>query len=247
MNEPTRIIVAGDWHGNTQWGTGVIAQADTLLDDEWPKVILHLGDFGVWPGHAGRSYLAAILEALYDAGAQLWFIDGNHEDFTQLEGFNTRWGPRIRHLPRGHRWDWHNRTWLAMGGGVSVDKVFRREGVSWWADEEITHAQATKAADDGQADVMVCHDAPSSVDLRLPPPPRGWDLRDLARSDKHRELLQDITDEIQPAWLIHGHYHLSHDSTVEMPHGPVRVTGLDMDGAIRGNYRVLNVKTMEWA
>jgi hypothetical protein len=246
MKQPPRVVVAGDWHGHTEWATGVIKQVDSILDSEWPKVILHLGDFGVWPGRAGRDYLHAVLEALYDAGAELWFIDGNHEDFTQLDGFNTRWGPRIRHLPRGHRWDWHNRTWLAMGGAVSVDKVFRREGVSWWPEEEITIAQGVRAERGGPAEVMVCHDAPMSVPLRLPPPSRGWDSRDLARADHHRDVLQGIVDEVRPRWLMHGHYHLSHETTVKMAHGPVQVTGLDMDGAVRGNYRVLNVETMGW-
>jgi hypothetical protein len=46
--------------------------------------------------------------------------------------------------------------------------------------------------------------------------------------------------------LIHGHYHLEHDTTVEMEHGSVAVTGLDCDGAIRGNYRLLDVRTMTY-
>ena len=29
---------------------------------------------------------------------------------------------RIWHLPRGHRWRWHGRDWLALGGAVSLDR-----------------------------------------------------------------------------------------------------------------------------
>lgn len=77
-----RIIVAGDWHGNTAWARKVIRRAKTLLADEEPRIILHLGDFGVWPG--GQSYLAGVSDALKSADAVLWFVDGNHEAFPLL-------------------------------------------------------------------------------------------------------------------------------------------------------------------
>ena len=64
----------------------------------------HLGDFGIWPGPDGRDYLARLDVAL--AG-------------------------RIWHLPRGHRWRWHGRDWLALGGAVSLDRAVRTAGVNW--------------------------------------------------------------------------------------------------------------------
>ena len=78
-----------------------------LLPQDGRRVIVHLGDFGIWPGADGRDYLSALDAALAAAGAELWFVDGNHEDFTQLA--RLRPGPdgreqvtgRIWHLPRG--------------------------------------------------------------------------------------------------------------------------------------------------
>lgn len=251
MPDPDRIVVAGDWHGDATWARGVIGMLPDLLPDESPRRIVHLGDFGVWPGPAGARYLLLVSESLRAVDGELWFVDGNHEDHDRLQsllaghrrGDRIEVGGRIHWLTRGHRWAWHGRTWLALGGGTSVDRTARIEGRSWWPQEALTLADCELAAS-ATADVMVCHDAPSSVPLNLPRPAPGW--WELEPAEKHRELLQAVVDDVRPRWLMHGHYHLSHDTTVRMAHGDVHVTGLDRDGALSGNYRVLDVRTMEW-
>lgn len=48
-----RIVVAGDWHGDTAWAMHVIEQAAALGMD----TILHVGDLGVLgPGDVGSSF-----------------------------------------------------------------------------------------------------------------------------------------------------------------------------------------------
>src|SRR5689334_6930184 len=118
---PSRILVAGDWHGNRYWALNVIHRVPQLLAGEQLRLILQLGDFGIWPGDEGRRYLGAVSTALSQVGAELWFVDGNHEDFTQLaelaasatvQDGRIRVRNNIYHLPRGHRWAWHGRGWL---------------------------------------------------------------------------------------------------------------------------------------
>lgn len=247
MVDPSRVLVAGDWHGNVPWAFSVLRRLPVLLPEE-PRMVLHLGDFGVWPG--GGAYLAAVNRYLLDADAALWFVDGNHEFHPRLDELPLVGGmgqvtERIWHLPRGHRWRWHGRTWLALGGAVSVDRALRREGVDWWPEERITLNQVQRVTADGHADVMVCHDAPSQVRLKLGTPPSTWDPEDLERADQHRARLQGVVDAVQPSYLLHGHYHLTHHTDVAMPYGTCTVTGLDCDGS-RDNWAVLNVKTMEW-
>lgn len=252
MTDPTRILVAGDWHGNGAWGYSVVRRLPRLLREETPRLILHCGDFGIWPGPRGKQYLDKLDRQLKHAGAVLWFVDGNHEDFTQLSALPSVDGKgwvrdRIWHLPRGHRWTWHGRTWVAVGGGVSLDRAARTEGVDWWPEEEITDEQETALRSSGTADVMVSHDRPSSVIHTFPGRPSWWAQADVDRSERHEARLQRITDAIQPAHLIHGHLHRSYARTVAMSHGDVQVTGLDCDGAPSGNWAVLDVKTMEWS
>lgn len=251
MADPGRIVVAGDWHGHQAWAVGVIGLLRQLLPDESPRLVVHTGDFGIWPGASGGRYLRAVDRALAGAGAELWFVDGNHEDHGRLRDLlpddphpysRIAVTERIHWLPRGHRWSWHGRTWLALGGATSVDRPARTPGVDWWPQEALTLADCEHAASAG-AEVMVCHDAPSSVPLDLPRPPSWWEL---GPAERHRDVLQRVVDEVRPGWLMHGHYHHAHDTTVVMEHGEVQVTGLAPDGALSGNYRLLDVRAMRW-
>lgn len=244
---PRRVIVAGDWHGNSAHAERVITMAGRVLRyaPAAEPLILHLGDFGVWPGPRGAAYLDVVRYACQADGVRIWFIDGNHEDFTQLGKFRD--GDPVRWLPRGARWNWHGRTWLALGGGVSLDKAIRTEGRDWWPQEEISENEADVVAEDGPAHVMVTHDCPSGVTHSFPPPPSFWDPRDLARSDRHRERLQGVAGQVRPGWLLHGHLHKAYQRMCELGYGPVEVTGLDCDGGRGPNWAVLDVKTMRWA
>jgi hypothetical protein len=80
--------------------------------------ILHVGDFGLWPGNSGKRYLQVIETTCARVGVELLVTPGNHEDWARL---TARWadpkrrdpesGARlplqladhIQILPRGHR------------------------------------------------------------------------------------------------------------------------------------------------
>jgi hypothetical protein len=249
---PGRIGVAGDWHGNTAWATRAVRKMTALLPADGPRLIVHLGDFGIRSEPGGQEYLARLDAALAEAGAELSFVDGNHEDFTELARLQP--GPdgreqvteRIFHLPRGHRWRWHGRDWLALGGAVSLDRAGRTEGVDWWPEEEITLRQAGSVIEAGPADVMVTHECPAGIEHAFPPPPPWWSQADLRRSDAHRGLLREVVLAVRPRWLMHGHLHLSYQRRVDLGGGPIEVTGLDCDGADRGNWGILDVTSMRW-
>jgi Calcineurin-like phosphoesterase len=249
---PERIALAGDWHGNTRWAVRAIRKMGALLPSDGPRLIVHLGDFGIWPGAEGREYLSALDGALSAAGASLWFVDGNHEDFRQLA--RLRPGPdgrsqvtgRIWHLPRGHRWRWHEREWLALGGAVSLDRAGRTAGANWWPEEEITRAQAMAVTAAGAADVMVTHECPAGVSHAFPPAPSWWSGDDVRRSDAHRALLREVVVAVRPRYLMHGHLHIGYQRRVDLGYGPVDVTGLDCDGAESFNWAILDVVSMRW-
>lgn len=246
LGEPRRIVVAGDWHGNNSWAISAINQAAKVLAGESVRLILHLGDFGIWPGDAGAEYRDSVSWALLAHGIRLWFVDGNHEDFTQLEQYRITDGcVPLSWLPRGYRWTWHGRTWVAVGGGVSLDRKIRTEGRDWWPQEEISDGQEAAIIAGGRGDVMASHDRPSGVIHTFPDRPEWWDQRDIDRSERHEERLQRIVDAVRPQHLMHGHLHRAYSRTVDFGYGPVSVTGLAADKQA-GNCAVLNVQTMEW-
>lgn len=255
---PRWVAVAGDWHGNARHAVTVIAKAAAQLHALGQQpLILQLGDFGIWPDNGlrfqGKNYLEQVAEALNRHDAMLGFVDGNHEDFDQLEAY-ARLAPgapvvpimgNIGWITRGTHWNWHGREWLALGGGVSLDKTDRIKGISWWPQEEITKHQAAYAATI-QADVMITHDCPSGVRHTFGETPHWWDPADIARSDRHRDLLQDICAQVKPRWLMHGHLHRCYEKVTAQPWGPMKVTGFDCDGR-KGNWAILNTQTMKWA
>jgi hypothetical protein len=92
---------------------------------------------------------------------------------------------------------------------------------------------------------MLTHDCPASVPLYLPVPgDRSW-LAQLPACEAHRELLDEVVREVTPSYLMHGHYHMSYDKTVNMSYGPLRATGLACD-TMAGNLLLLNTETMAW-
>jgi hypothetical protein len=240
-----KAVIAGDWHGNARWAVHVINEASRQLDE--PGVFLQLGDFGLW--RSNPEFRDEVNEALTDNEGELYFIDGNHEDHVYLaelagdskEPVQVR--EHIWYLPRGFRWEWHGRTWLALGGAASVDRAFRTEGQSWFPEEEITLVQAGQVVSQGTADVMLTHECPRSVTRFLPlgHPMAGWDMKP---SRLHQELLDRIVGDIKPSYLFHGHMHVAHQGTFTYPYGKLQVRGLDCDGR-RENWTILDTATME--
>jgi hypothetical protein len=244
---PDTVMIAGDWHANERWAASAIREGCA----EGAKVILQLGDFGLW--RTGIMYLSELSRTLKEQDAELFFIDGNHEDHRWLKEItdadDSLFEPvkvmnRIWYLPRGFRWTWHGKTWCALGGAASVDRAFRQEGHSWFREEEITLIQAAMVALAGPADVMITHECPRKVTRFLPlgHPMAGWDL-EVSRS--HQELLDRIIEHVEPSYLFHGHMHVAHQGTFTYPYGKLQVRGLDCDGC-RENWAILDVRQMAW-
>lgn len=242
--EPDRVAIAGDWHGNTDYACWMVRHAAARKVD----TIVHCGDFAF---RFHQDFVSALSTELELHRIRLLFVDGNHDDHRFLGSLpvgrdgTRRVAPWIWHLPRGLRWEWHGSTWLALGGGHSVDRQHpaRVPGVTWWPEERLTTAQCWKAAAAGPADVMVCHDAPAGVsipgieDPHGPQPEGGWPFPhfELVVSHEHRLLLRTVVDAVLPGAVWHGHYHRRYSATLPLTH-PVhgeracRVEGLDCDG-----------------
>jgi hypothetical protein len=227
-----RLMLAGDWHGNSVWA----GKALSLAARQGVSTVLQLGDFGFSANGEGVLDVLSITAAAFDL--TLLVVDGNHEDFPLLERFPVLTDgpaaglrpvrPRLWHLPRGTRWTWRGaddreHRWLAVGGAVSVDRQLRTEGYSWWPGEELTAAEAERIAGEGTADVLVCHDRPRAAAVALGDrpglwwdrAPRAWARDDLARSDAHSDRVQSVVDAVQPRHVWHGHLHRRTDVLVD--------------------------------
>lgn len=252
---PRRILLTGDTHGNVRWfSSHVFKTAKKHRCD----LIFQVGDFGIWPGREGQSYLAALEGWAKHYNIPIWFIDGNHEDFDQLyelpvgvDGLR-KVREHITHVPRGHRWEWGGRRFLACGGATSIDVAYRLPRVSWWPQEAITTAEVDLCVAGGAADVMITHDAPLDVDVHgrhgLDPADLPLTIRNAAYGN--RLALQHIVDAARPSLLIHGHWHVEDDhAVVRSADGrPMRVVSLNADGGASpqgiGHCAVLDVAVL---
>jgi Calcineurin-like phosphoesterase len=254
LYSPTYVGVLGDIHANTRWTLsavmGISVRLD-MLDEPHPRFLLQAGDFGAWPDRSGMNFLQQTSLALSAKGAVMAFAPGNHENHEYIKSWEHESPPgcpNIYVLPKGRRWVWHDRTWLALGGAVSPDKAVRKPQQDWFPEETISYLEAEEACKAGETDVMLTHDAPTGVTVQyMNPPPRYWAQSDLDRSEAHRELLRSIVEEVRPSYLIHGHYHQGFPQWREFifHYGKIQVATLDMDGT-EGNWGILNVKTMKW-
>lgn len=226
-----RLLIAGDWHGNSAWAR----KALTLASNRGVSTVVQLGDFGFYAD--GEGFLDVLSSTATAFDITLLVVDGNHEEFPFLRRFPVLTDghgaglrpvrPRLWHLPRGVRWTWRGVDgekcrWLAVGGAVSVDRQLRTEGYSWWPEEELTPGEAARIAGGGPADVVVSHDRPEAAAVALGDlpgqwwdrAPRAWARDDLARSDAHSARVQSVVDAVEPRHVWHGHLHRRTDVVV---------------------------------
>lgn len=219
------IGVAGDWHGNTFWAKQSLA----AFNAAGIKHIFQLGDFGIWGGHDGASYIRKVNKYLTDNDQILYVTLGNHEDYvrvnaTKIASDGTMWyqgNKRIKLLPRGFRGTvgaYMERSWVSLGGANSIDFKGRREGISWWREESITVADVYATASGGKAELMFCHDAPAGVPIEYDRKSQdaGWHADEVRYSNAGREILRQAVDVVQPNVLFHGHHHIFQDVNLEL-------------------------------
>ena len=229
FHTPATIAFAGDWHANTAWAVRAVRHAK----DNGASVIIHTGDFGY---DYTTEFALVLEEALAEAGILLLFVRGNHDDpdfLDNLDGNDLGFKPVTSHIwyiPQGKSWTWDGVRFLGLGGAHSIDRLFRVEGVSWWARETISTVDAFKAAHQGEVDVMITHDCPAGVTIPGLDKPSGWDARELALSHRHRERLYEVVLKVKPRLLVHGHYHTRYTGFLDIGAAvQTRVVGLDCD------------------
>lgn len=245
-----KVMVLGDTHGNTIEALRAVKSAAALN----LPVIMQCGDFGLWPGKGGMDYLDLLNAELLTQDIVLVWVDGNHEDFDQLDRLvahnpKNQWGQtfirsNILYSPRGCKWKMEGKMWMTVGGAVSIDKAYRKQGVSWWPQEQLTDEQLDKIvahheASPGPVDYLFTHDCPTNA------PFRGRWKNDM-ESLIHRERMDKLGKTIKPKLWFHGHMHTRFDGYEFPAYEPTtKVYGLECDG-MYDNWGVLDTETDEF-
>jgi hypothetical protein len=256
------IGLIGDLEGDRDWAVTRLRELGERGD---VQVACQLGDlrFGMGPDH--RGYLAAIEAVCAEVGLRLLCINGNHENWALLDHLwaERRWqnedGSRrpievsdhVTVLPRGHRWEMGGRSFVALGGAPSVNRLRLTEGIDWWPSEVIEeeHVEATIAG--GHAEVMLTHDSPGAPYCTDPVAdvmttnPNGWPESILAYAEEGIDKVTRAVIGVAPLLLAHGHFHLSGEAVVRLP-GSAHDTTVWSLAANQdpGNVRLLDLHTL---
>ncbi|MGK3708650.1 metallophosphoesterase family protein [Arthrobacter sp. IK3] len=259
MNDETaKIVLAGDWHGNTVWMKKTLQR----ISAAGYRTVIHVGDLRVlWPEAIdgpltpdeaalipGARYYDAftvtLCRVLEELDMNMLFVDGNHDHHTALralpldrDGFGII-SARLKYIPRGHRFTIGGVRFAGLGGAFSINRRFLTRGESWWPEEVLTPGDVDALGTD-PVDVLVAHDVPAGVDLR-----KTLVLPDAIERESYsgRLLLLDAVRNTDPALVFSGHWHQR--TSQVLPGSTTTVHVMDMDGRT-GNLAVLDLATLQ--
>lgn len=157
-------FLKGDIHGNL---FELIYFIQKLKLGEGDNIIV-LGDCGIaW--RKDKKDLKRNIEAWEEEGngVKLYFLDGNHENFSILnslpiENNMGKISDSIFHLKRGQVYNFEGKKILVCGGADSIDKEYRIRGLNWWSGETITQEDIDNIPA-GHYDYVLTHCCPRSV------------------------------------------------------------------------------------
>jgi hypothetical protein len=256
------IGLIGDLEGDGDWAVDVLR---TLGERGDVATAYQLGDLRFGMGQRHREYLAAIESVCAEFGIQLLGVNGNHENWGRLDELWTepRWrnedgshkpigvSEHVALLPRGHRWEMGGRSFVALGGAPSVNRLLLTEGIDWWPSEVIQEEHVEETIAGGHAEVMLTHDSPEppyctdSVADTIRNNPWGWPDSILAYAQEGIERVTRAVIGVEPLLLVHGHFHVADEAAVRLP-GSTHETTIWSLGANQdpGNVRLLDLDTL---
>lgn len=217
------ILYAGDVHGRK----GAVQSIDKAALKAGCKIVVQVGDFGIlWDdpceitGYFNKRSRKGVhvpaIGTVPPNECPVWYTcAGNHDNY---DAFNQKWeeagqtdtyelAPGCFAVRRGGVIELGGQNHLFFGGALSIDKHFRIEGKSWWAEEMPTKAEFDRFFDslnDFYPTVVVTHEAPARVNPISHHYDEHWKNeavpKNLETALKHSEWSPDL-------WFF-GHHHM---------------------------------------
>lgn len=209
------IYIAGDIHGELEVGKVVHfinaeARKRTLTEEDY---LILLGDAGLcWDGGKKDALVRKLLEEL---PVTILWLDGNHENFDLIDALpKEEWhggkvqflGKKMIHLMRGYVYEICGKKFFVFGGGFSIDRMWRVEGISWWSrelpsEEEYKRGREQLEAVGNKVDYILTHTAPFRIAYRLV-------KRMYSGEEELQRYLQEVADNTEFQKWYFGHWHI---------------------------------------
>ena len=213
----SRIFVVGDIHGNPK----IISNSKWVEGKELTEndIVIFLGDFGLFWDNPPTKEEEYWLQWLAKKPYQVAFIDGNHENFDliqqlpEVEKFGGKVGVyktkegEIYHLKRGEVYTINNKKILTIGGALSIDKMYRSEGFSWWPQEYLSYKEENNTFDNldkhnWKVDYVLTHTCPYDIIEHFLDNPSSQKF-----DDKVSKFLLEIDNRLEFDEWHFGHFH----------------------------------------
>ena len=165
------VYLCGDTHGFI----------DTQKIEKWaqdktftPKdILIILGDSGILWSKGDND----VINFWKQFPFYTFFIDGNHDNHELIDNLPDVNGfgyvaNKIYHLKRGKVYKIAGKNFFTFGGGVSIDKNMRKEGISYWKRElpsymELKNGIENLARYNFKVDYVLTHTAPMQVASKI--------------------------------------------------------------------------------
>ena len=217
MEEKNKIILIGDIHA--EFGSFKNKIRKNISD----AYIIQVGDFGLgfYKPNYYKTELTILSKILTQTNCHLYVIRGNHDDPSYFTETNNPFElTNITLLADYSELELLGKSILLVGGAVSVDRRFRKEGKSWWSDEafnlKLEHEFPYK---NRQYDLVVTHTRPGVCGAF-----KGFDNIEYW-CNQDPDLKNDLIEESQqldylyertkPKNWIYGHFHQSFTTNYE--------------------------------
>ena len=210
MNQTLPFTIVGDVHGNL----ATLHHAAVATLRAGLTTMIQVGDFWCYEPRDLRKadrmldHLAGQFD-IYPEDLQLYFCDGNHENFDILNPDATEpvtLGDHFTYIPRGLATTIHGTRVGFLGGAESIDKDLRLHGRDWWPEETMTYHQIQRALDMGPVDILITHDTTLQVFEALAAA-KGHAADKNLIGLQERHAIGEVLQATQPRWLLHGHHH----------------------------------------
>jgi hypothetical protein len=211
------LAFCGDWHG--AFGDG-IAKVKPFVDKHNATVI-QVGDFGWWPVGIYPEFPFPV-----------YWIDGNHEYFAdpRTDDIHARflWNDvlvkkpllslteptevrkNMIYVPRGTVMEMNGKTIAFLGGAESMDKVYRREGISWFPEESIRREDEERLLDNAAGkhiDILVTHTPPIDCIVNMEGTVRSHPNNTNRWYNQSARSVQRAWEALGKPYLFCGHMH----------------------------------------
>jgi len=193
------LLISGDVHSQYHVINEQIRFAEEKTKQKLEAVIV-LGDFGIYEQQLkkffdkeGRHFLRKV-----------YFIDGNHEEFSQFDHLVEKYIHHLNHIPRGRVTQICNHRFLSLGGARYMDALNSPFG-SEIKDCDIARCLTHKPE---EIDFILTHDCPAGIGVPNAP---GMEFYGNPGFVRGKELIEHFAPK---KWFF-AHYHRWFDCKID--------------------------------